>query len=186
MTLPTDRDSSNTVAEHVSDHNTLHARHNALPVDISGGVSSGDVLQFDGDDWVPTTAGGVFSALGAEIRKTSNDTIANATWTDVDWDAEEYDDNGFWEGVTNPERITFAKAGRYLVVANIHFASGAASDRVIRVLRNGNTSYELFEHSQVASTTTTNRLTMSGIDPDSSEWANFWAAFVRAISLEEE
>lgn len=92
-------------------------------------------------EWVGNAAG---DASGAHMRLTSNSTAMTVnTYTDIDWDAEEYDDNAYWEGVTNPERITFTEAGRYLVTANIRFTGAGSGQRFGRAIRNGNGANQL-------------------------------------------
>tara|TARA_R110000772_G_scaffold89304_1_gene185097 strand:+ start:10521 stop:11072 length:552 start_codon:yes stop_codon:yes gene_type:complete len=45
-----------------------------------------------------------------------------------DFSNEVYDDNGYWEGVTNPERLTVPANGDYVLKANIRLSGVAASE----------------------------------------------------------
>lgn len=123
--------------------------HTYSTTDIRLGVGSDDqVLTADsaqaaGVKWA--TAPGGYTISGAEIRLTSNQSINNTTWTTISWDAQEYDTDSYWEGVTNPTRITFGTAGKYVVIANVHFAGNATGTRLLRALRTNNTALELFE-----------------------------------------
>jgi hypothetical protein len=79
---------------------------------------------------------------GAEVRKTSNQSINDATWTAISWNSEEYDDGSYWDGA-NPTRITFTNAGKYLVSVNAIFDTNTTGYRYARVIRNGNQALEL-------------------------------------------
>lgn len=98
-----------------------------------------------GDIWVNPSVPASRQRGGAELRLTSKQSIPDVTFTDVDWEASEYDDSDYWEGVTNPERITFPEAGRYHVIVNYHFDSQATGLRGARLIRNGDATAELVE-----------------------------------------
>lgn len=80
--LPVDRTTANTPAEHVADHNVLHATHNL----IDGDGSNGQVLTRVGG--VPTWAAPSGSSVVIDVahkRRTAGDiTVNNTSWTDLD------------------------------------------------------------------------------------------------------
>lgn len=75
-------------------------------------------------------------------RNSTEQSIANNTRTTITFEAEQWDTDGFWEGATNPSRVTLATAGKYRIVLYLHAkAAGAALIRygeVIAVLNNLN------------------------------------------------
>ena len=95
-------------------------------------------------------------ASGSEIRRTSHQSIPHATWTDIAWEAEEYDDASYWS-VGNAGRITFAEAGRYLIIPNPIFAVGTGS-RGVRVVRNADDLDELAQDVRGADTVVADRM----------------------------
>lgn len=125
---------------------------------------------WDGTAWVEFGGGGAgggggtVGSDGAEVRLTADQSITSATWTPVSWDAEEYDDAAFWEGVTNPTRITFAAAGRYLVVFAGTWLSFTGTDFIgARLIRNGNTANELALSSMTGDATVTPRNQLTAV-----------------------
>ncbi len=91
---------------------------------------------------------GDFVFSGAEIELTANSSdLTTGVWTDIDWDAQVYDTDGYWEGVTNPERITFSVAGKYLVIANVIFETSSSGFRHLRFLRNADANLEIAQSS---------------------------------------
>jgi len=73
---------------------------------------------------------------GAMVRLESNVTVDDATNTTIDFDAADWDDDDFWEGVTNPSRITIPEDGRYLFTVNAVFETDSG-DRIIWWVRDG-------------------------------------------------
>lgn len=74
-------------------------------------------------------AGGPATAAG---HKTANQTIADATTTDVSW-VELYDYGSFFDGTT----FTIAQAGRYSVKVQINWDATAGADRYVEAYING-------------------------------------------------
>jgi len=96
---------------------------------------------------VLTVAGGVPSwatpaipnLVGTSLTKSAGQSIANATYTAISFDGEDYDTDAFHDNSTNNSRITIpsGKAGKYLVTANISLESGAGNFRIINIYKNG-------------------------------------------------
>jgi hypothetical protein len=76
---------------------------------------------------------------GCFIYGTSNQTVANATVTTVNFGAENFDSDGFHSTSVNNSRITIpaGKGGKYLVTAARFFAGNATGFRQIRISVNG-------------------------------------------------
>jgi len=62
----------------------------------------------------------------------NNQSIPNATWTDIVFDAEEYDTDAMF---APPDHIIYAKrlAGYYLLVGQVTFAGGTTGFRVANI-----------------------------------------------------
>ena len=74
----------------------------------------------------------------ARVKRTTNQTITTATITPVDWDTEDFDTDDYWEGVTNPDRLTAPTAGKYRVSAILQYGGSASGSlRQIRFHKNG-------------------------------------------------
>ena len=72
--------------------------------------------------------------------KTDTQTLAYGTWTKIQFNVEEWDDNNEWDSVTN-YRYTPATAGKYLMTATVavlNMSNGTTS--VPRVYKNGTTA----------------------------------------------
>lgn len=57
------------------------------------------------------------------VTRTASVLISNNVATTVTWDSEKFDDDTMHDLVTNPTRLTATKAGRYLIYAQIQWAS---------------------------------------------------------------
>jgi len=66
---------------------------------------------------------------GARVIRTAIQTIPNNAITAVIFNAELYDDDTMWEGVTNPSYLTVRTAGVYLIIGHVHWAASAAGMR---------------------------------------------------------
>lgn len=80
------------------------------------------------------------SAKNASCRayRTTNQSIANATWTAIQFDATRFNTGAMWVSGSNT-RITFALAGGYVVAGGISFAGAAAGYRYTSIMVNGGT-----------------------------------------------
>ena len=86
-----------------------------------------------------TPAGGGSTFAGAKIYRTSTQSIANATATAVQFDAESFDTDGYHDNVTNNTRFTIpsGKGGYYLLTSNIRYGNNATGGRSIDFYKNG-------------------------------------------------
>lgn len=101
---------------------------------FSAYVKDADVaLAFDGVTWRL-----VSGHLGALVRKTSSQTIATGTHTQLSFDSEVRDVGGFHSTSSNTSRLTVpAGVARVRVRANAAFAANGVGARSLRVLKNG-------------------------------------------------
>ena len=58
-----------------------------------------------------------------DVYRTADKSIANSTWTLLDWDAESRDTDSMHDVSTNNSRIIAQTAGRYLINLTVAFAS---------------------------------------------------------------
>ena len=107
-----------------------------LAVGTNGQVLTADSTAATGLAWV-TPASGAF--VGCSVKRTANKTISNNTATKVDFDAENFDTNGFHDNVTNNTRLTIptGQDGYYLITWNTIFAGNTTGYRAARIYKNG-------------------------------------------------
>lgn len=79
------------------------------------------------------------------VYNSANISIPNATATDLTFDSERFDTDSMHSTVSNTNRITFNKAGKYLVGCNVVWDAGAGVTRQVRIMLNGTTriAYDL-------------------------------------------
>ena len=86
--------------------------------------------------WSAPASGSTF--VGAQAKKTANQSIANNTATAVSFEAENFDTDAFHDNSTNNSRMTIpsGKGGKYLINCTLDFSSGAGA-RIIMLYKNG-------------------------------------------------
>jgi hypothetical protein len=62
------------------------------------------------------------------VRRTTNQSIANVTWTVINWNTEAHDTDDMFTATTN--QITVQTAGLYLVTASLSFVSNSTGFRI--------------------------------------------------------
>lgn len=106
---------------------------------VPGNVN--DVLTLKGSpaipEWQPAAGGGV-SFGGALATKLGNQSIPNATWTAIIFDAEQYDSDGLHDNAVNPSRMT-VPAGwtKVRLTAGTKWTSNNTGERIMRFKMNG-------------------------------------------------
>lgn len=76
---------------------------------------------------------------GARAYRSTNFSVPHATWTKIDLNAERWDTDSMWEGVSRPDRLYINTAGKYLFVLNISWLAHATGNRMIGLYLNDNT-----------------------------------------------
>lgn len=79
-------------------------------------------------------------------KRTTNDSIADATEEAVVFGAEDYDTDTMHNNSTNPTRITFTTAGKYAIGGMVQWDAGAGATRWISVRVDGATTIAKVEH----------------------------------------
>lgn len=77
--------------------------------------------------------------IGALVRRTTAQSIATATWTTIEFDAEVRDDGGLHDTGSNTGRLTAPVDGWYHVTGAAEFASNGSGGRWLRLRLNGTT-----------------------------------------------
>jgi len=75
------------------------------------------------------------------VYQSTAQSIPDAAWTSITFDAENYDVKELHDTATNPERITIPPdaGGTYVVTAQVIYAANSTGYRAIRILLNGTT-----------------------------------------------
>jgi len=107
-----------------------------LGVGANGTVLTADSAEATGLKWAAPAAA---SFVGANVYKTATQSVSNGTWTNITYDAENFDTDAFHDNSTNNTRMTIpsGKNGKYLVTANITFAANANGLRACIIRKNG-------------------------------------------------
>jgi hypothetical protein len=112
--------------------------------------TAGQVLTVNSGATAPewaTPAGAAFVGCRITQATGTNQTISNNTSTDLTFDSETYDTDGFHDNVTNNARITIpaGKGGKYQITGHVEWINGVTGIRNIYIFKNGT--------SQIATTT---------------------------------
>lgn len=126
-----------------------------LYLPLQGGTMSGDIamstkrvtglsdpaLAQDSDTKAARDAA-IAAALytqGARVYHSLDQLIPTATTTVLSFNSERYDTDNIHSTVANNSRLTCKTAGKYIIVANVRWASGTASARAVYIKLNGTT-----------------------------------------------
>ncbi len=116
--------------------------------DLTSGTASKLVKCADFKSWLDTVFTPNF--YGARVYRSTAQSIPNAAWTAISFDAEDYDDNTWHDLVNNPTRITFNFTGRVLITAGYGVGTTTNASYGARILKNGS-SAEVRDFRQFAS-----------------------------------
>ena len=119
---------------------TIYSSSGSTPARLGIG-STGQVLTVAGGvpSWA-TPSSGSPTFTGASVYRASPDqAIATATYTAINWTAENYDTDAFHDNSTNNTRLTIptGKGGYYNVNSQIGIQGNTATEWTLRVSKNG-------------------------------------------------
>ncbi len=93
-----------------------------------GQAGVGDVLDF------------LLDPPGAQVRRTTAQSIPVSTQTPIQFDAEDSDNDAMHNTGSNTSRLTCNTPGRYLVAGAIPYDGGTTGNREARIVKNGSGS----------------------------------------------
>lgn len=108
-----------------------------IPIGSNNQVLTADSTQALGLKWAtPST-----TFVGVSLYKSANQSINDATATNISFDSEDYDTNTFHDNTTNNERITIpsGQGGKYLLTGSIYWAGGDGGTRATWIYKNAST-----------------------------------------------
>jgi hypothetical protein len=106
-------------------------------VGTNGQVLTADSTQADGVIWATPSSTPTFA--GCRLYNSATITLATGTTTELTYDSETYDTNGYHSTSSNTARITVpaGKAGYYLIYASVEFNANTSGARELQVRKNG-------------------------------------------------
>lgn len=81
--------------------------------------------------------GGGGSDISARVYTTANQSIANATWTAINFGGEDYDTDTIHDNSTNNSRFTCKTSGKYVILGYFTFVPNSTGRRVVQIRENG-------------------------------------------------
>ena len=108
-------------------------------------VLTADSAEATGLKWAAPASGGGSTYVGCAAYNTSNFSISNNTGTNITWNTEEFDTDGFHSTSSNTSRFTIptGKGGKYLITAQVRWDDNTAGERVLKIQKNG-TEFKAF------------------------------------------
>jgi hypothetical protein len=109
-------------------------------IGTNGQVLTADSAEATGMKWATPAAS---SFAGCYLSKSANQSLANNTTVNITFDTEQYDTDGFHSTTTNTQRITIptGKAGKYLIIGQLAYASNSTGLRYATLNKNGSTNF---------------------------------------------
>jgi hypothetical protein len=104
------------------------------------------IIDDAGNETGPLGAGSSSTPIGATVRRTTTQSVANNTLVAISFDTEDFDDGGVADLGTNATRLTVptGEGGWYVVEAGCEFAADSTGSRDIGLRVNG-TNYKTFK-----------------------------------------
>jgi hypothetical protein len=112
-----------------------------MAVPSQGTVAVGDKITASlWNDDVRDAVDFLISPPRVKVYKTASQSIGDASWACLTWNAEAFDTDTMHSNVTANSRITFNTAGTYLITLNCFWANNATGLRNHTVEKNGTTT----------------------------------------------
>jgi len=123
-----------------------------LSAGTTGQVLTVDSTTATGLKYATPSSGSTFS--GTRVYNSTSTSIANATWTDITFNSENFDTDSYHSTSSNTARITIptGKTGYYFVFGTVRFVGNVVGRRMSRMMINGATSFGIFEATPSTST----------------------------------
>lgn len=83
---------------------------------------------------------GLGSNIAVRVRKSTDTSLTEDTFTTITFDTEIFDDYAMHSTVSNTSRLTAVRAGKHAVHGLASFDSSAVGIRLIRIIKNANTA----------------------------------------------
>jgi hypothetical protein len=119
---------------------TIYSSSGSTPARLGIGTA-GQVLQVNSGatapEWATPASGLTF--VGASVYNVAVQSIANGTFTALNFDSENYDTDGFHSTSSNTSRFTIptGKGGKYLINATFETDANATGQRTLAFYKNG-------------------------------------------------
>ena len=110
-----------------------------LPVGTDGQILSANSATSTGLEWIANTGGGGGSGgttTGARVSITGNQSISTGTATEINFDTEDFDTEGYHDNVTNNTRLTIPEDGIYVVRGQVRWADNVTGKRTLTIRLN--------------------------------------------------
>lgn len=102
----------------------------------------------------------------ARVYRSTEQSVATGGWRAISFDTERWDtgansdySTGFWEGVTNPTRLTAPVSGNYIITGHVVFALAVAAGNIrgiqVSMTRPSAAALPIARHTQSPTSTTT-------------------------------
>lgn len=105
-----------------------------LIVDSVGGYQF--LVWTDANDWyyMETTSSGTSAVLGARVKHSLNQTIADSTGTILSFNSEDYDVGSFHDNTINNSRLTVPITGYYKITAQVSWQQDTRGYRTLQIV----------------------------------------------------
>lgn len=97
----------------------------------------GTMVSEDSADYYTKTEVDAFSPTGTSVNPTAIQLLPTNTWSVINFDSEDYDDDGWHDNVTNNSRITIDANGRYICAGSVGLQFTSNGDIGIALAVNG-------------------------------------------------